>query len=89
MHEELNLCVYIDDDNTSKMKRQTCGKSAPNRIIHLDEIVKLVDTKLGKYERCNKYELYLNKEEISGFGTNLSITCKGCNKEKSLLLRKI
>ena len=51
--------------------------------------MKLVDAKLAIFERYNKYELNLNEEETSGFGTNLSLTCKDCSKEKSLLLQKI
>ena len=89
MLDELDLCVYIDDENESKIKRRGPTKLALNRIIDKNEIYELVDTKLGKCKKYLKCELYLNEEETSGFRTNLSITCKGYNKAKSLLLRKI
>ena len=89
MLDELDLFVIIDDENTKHLKRGSFAKSAPNQIIYLKEIVKIVDANLEKYKQFFKSEIHLNKGETTGFCTDLSITCKGCAKIKLNLLRKI
>ena len=46
MLDELDLCVYIDDENKSSLKRGSFAKSAPKRIIDAKWlVVEYSDTK--------------------------------------------
>ena len=77
MLDELDLCIYIDDENEPKMKVGSFAKSAPNQIINLNKVVELVDTKLGKCEIFFKYKFHLNEEKTSSFSYKIEYKLQG------------
>ena len=74
--------------NTNMISNVCGGKETPYRIVHLIDLISMVNNNLAKCSECTNHRLTLKEESSAGFAVNLVLQCDHCEQKKNKVYRQ-